>query len=276
MTWCAVDVRSPEDTRGAVASWMVERTGQAVEERDDGTLVGFAATERDAGELVRALDARFGPGVRGTARVLPEVDWSERWRDGLAPRSIGPLIVAPSWTAAGLDPATTVIIDPESAFGTGEHGSTRAALALLGRHLRPGGLVIDLGSGSGILAIAAVKLGAARAVGIEIDPEAEPVALANAERNGVTGRVRFLTGDAAPLAPLVGPAGLVVANILRSANVSLLTVVRESLVPDGLAVFSGMERPERELFLPELERAGFEAFDELVDESWWAVAARRR
>ncbi|HEY9519588.1 MAG TPA: 50S ribosomal protein L11 methyltransferase, partial [Gemmatimonadales bacterium] len=160
MSWCAVDVRSPGDSRDAVASWLVGRTGQAVEERDDGTLVGFSETEAAAEQLLGELHARFGAGVDGRARALPQVDWSARWRDGLAPRAIGRLVVTPSWLASAASPESRIIIDPESAFGTGEHGSTRSALALLERHLQPGDRVLDLGSGSGILAIAAARLGA--------------------------------------------------------------------------------------------------------------------
>lgn len=276
MSWCAVDVRSPGDSREAVASWLVGHTGQAVEEREDGTLVGFSESELTAGRLLRELHAVFGSGVAGRARPLPDIDWSARWKDGLGPRIIGRLTVTPSWTAQGLPESPTVIIDPESAFGTGEHGSTRAALTLLDRHLRSGDRVIDLGSGSGILAIAAVKLGASQATGIEVDDEADPIASANARRNGVEGRVRFITGDAAVLAPLLGPVELVVSNILRSVNIALLPAIHASLGPGGLAIFAGMELPERALFLPALSDAGFEPADEVVDESWWGVVGRRR
>ena len=90
-----------------------------------------------------------------------------------------------------------VVLDPETAFGSGEHGSTRAALALLERQLRPGDRVLDLGSGSGILAIAAVKLGAARAIGIEIDAEANVVAVRNASGTGARTGSSFSTATPA-------------------------------------------------------------------------------
>ncbi len=276
MSWCAVDVRSPGDSRDAVSSWLVGQTGQAVEEREDGTLVGFSENEVAALELVKGLHATFGRGVEGRTRPLPEIDWSARWKDGLGPRTIGRLTVTPSWTADAAPDSPTVVIDPESAFGTGEHGSTRAALALLERHLRPGDRVIDLGSGSGILAIAAVKLGASQATGVEVDDEVDPIATANAVKNGVDDRVRFVTGDAAALAPLLGPVEIVISNILRSVNITLLPVIHSSLRPGGLAIFAGMEVPERELFLPALCDVGFDVLDEVVDDAWWGVAGRRR
>ncbi len=101
--------------------------------------------------------------------------------------------------------------------------------------------MLDLGSGSGILAIAAVKLGAARAIGIENDAEANSVAVRNAARNGVEDAVEFLDGDAGDLAPLLGPADLLLSNILRMANTALLPAIVAALRPGGIAIFSGME-----------------------------------
>jgi ribosomal protein L11 methyltransferase len=135
--------------------------------------------------------------------------------------------------------------------------------------------VLDLGSGSGILAIAAVKLGASRAIGIETDSEANEVAARNAGRNGVESRIEFLEGDAGDLAPLAGPADLLLSNILRTVNTALLSSIVAALRPGGIAIFSGMEETESALFLPSLAGAGLELLDEAVDTGWWAVAARR-
>jgi len=134
--------------------------------------------------------------------------------------------------------------------------------------------VLDLGSGSGILALAAVKRGAARAVGIEVDPEAIVVADRNAQRNDAADRVAFVEGDAALLAPLLGPADLILSNILRSDNAALLDPMRKSLTPSGMAIFSGMEEYESALFLPTLEGHGWDAVDAVTDDGWWAVTAQ--
>jgi ribosomal protein L11 methyltransferase len=275
MTWWAIDVRPDPTMREWVGTWLVTRTGQAVEEREDGTLVTFAQDERAADELIAALAAAGKAPLETSRRPLEPVDWTTRWRDGLGPRTFGRLTVVPSWLDQPAGGGPTVVLDPESAFGSGEHGSTRAALRLLERHLRPGDRVLDLGSGSGILAIAAAKLGAAGAFGIENDPESTPVARRNAERNGVTGVVDFLDGDAADLAPLLGPADLLLSNILRTVNTALLPAIITALRPGGLAVFSGMETAEAATFRDVLSAAGLPERDAVEDAGWWAVAALR-
>ncbi len=274
MTWWAVDVRIAPERRESVGAWLVARTGHAVEERDDGTLVGFAEDEAAAERLTAAVEIEAGGPVEVSRRRLDSVDWSSRWRDGLAPRQIGRLTIAPSWILHE-DDGPSVVVDPETAFGSGEHGSTRSALALLERHLRAGDRVLDLGSGSGILAIAAAVLGASRVTGVELDSDANRVAARNAERNGAADRVRFVEGDAAHLAPLLGPCELVVSNILRSVNVRLLPPITAALAPEGVAIFAGMESAEAEIFRAVLGGGGFVVVDEVLDAGWWAVAARR-
>jgi ribosomal protein L11 methyltransferase len=276
MTWWAIDVRPAADRREQVGAWLVTKTGHAVEEREDGTLVTFAPDEESAEALMTEL-SRAEPGAPAPSRrPLESVDWALRWRDGLGPRTFGRLTVTPSWVD-GANPTEplTVVLDPETAFGSGEHGSTRAALTLLERHLRAGDRVLDLGSGSGILAIAAAKLGAAGAVGIEHDADANPVARRNAERNAVTHLVEFIDGDAGNMAPLLGPADLLLSNILRTVNTRLLPSIRAALRPDGLAIFSGMEEAEAPEFLTSLTSGGLAVRDEVIDAGWWAVAARR-
>ena len=276
MTWWAIDLRPSPEQLNWMSAWLVSHTGLAVEERPDGSLVAFAADEPTADALLTALRQASDEPLAAERRPLEEVDWAVRWRDGLGARRFGRLTVVPSWIpeASRADPFT-VVLDPETAFGSGEHGSTRAALTLLERLLRRGDRVLDLGSGSGILAIAAVKLGAARAIGIETDPEANLVAARNAERNQVSRQIELLEGDAGDLAPLVGPADLILSNILRSVDLGLLPAIWAALAPAGIVIFSGMETAEAEIFGPALEATGFRTIAATTDEGWWAVAARR-
>jgi ribosomal protein L11 methyltransferase len=275
MSWWAIDVWTAPERRDGMSTWLVTRTGHAVEERDDGALVTFAPDESAAESLVAELGREVDATARTGRRQLDTIDWSLEWRQGLGSRCFGRLTVVPSWLPeAATSDSATVVLDPESAFGSGEHGSTRAALLLLEQLIQPGHLVLDLGSGSGILAIASVKLGASRAIGIEIDAEANRVAARNAARNEVSDRVELLEGDAAILAPLLGPADLIVSNILRTANTALLPAITRALAPDGVTIFSGMEHSEASEFRQALERAGFGVVRETVDAGWWGVAAK--
>lgn len=269
--WWALDILVPQSQRSALAAWLVSHTGMAVEEKDDGTIITFASSDESRSNLGRDIGAQF-PGAVIATRSINPTDWAISWRRGLGPRGIGRLTLVPSWIPyAPADHEAVVVIDPETAFGSGEHGSTRTALTLLERHLRPGDRMLDLGSGSGILAIAAARLGAGSAVGIEIDIDALPIAMQNAERNQVGEVTRFVEGDAADLAPLLGPADLICSNILRTVNQKLLPSINRSLRAGGKAIFAGMETPEASLFCPELEAAGFAVVDEVVDADWWAV-----
>jgi ribosomal protein L11 methyltransferase len=273
-TWwrISVDCR-PEDT-DAVAAALVAATGQGVEEPAEGRLLTVETSEERAKQVVGELVATF-PALEGIVTPLDPVDWSTKWREGIITRRFGRLVVTPSWLPVTPEGREVVVtLDPESAFGSGEHGSTRAAMTLLERHLKPGDRVLDFGSGSGILAIAAAKLGAVTAIGIEVDDESHPIAEANAEKNGVSDRVTFLVGDAGELGVLAGPAEVLCSNILRTVNTLLLPSIQKALVPGGIAIFAGMEDMEEELVRPVLERAGFTIVDDVHDAGWWGVAAR--
>lgn len=273
--WWQVSVVTTDDKVDQVAAAIVAATGQGVEEPTPGQLTTVLDSAESARELIAELGRAFD-GLEGMVTEVEPVNWAERWRDGIQTRRFGRLVVTPSWLPVEPQASEVVVtIDPETAFGSGEHGSTRAAMALLERLVTPGCRVLDFGSGSGILAIAAVLLGASAAVGIEVDEEANPIAEANARRNGVDNRVTFLTGDAGQLHQLFGPVDLVCSNILRTVNTLLLPAIRDALLPEGIAIFSGMEEPERDLFTPVLAEAGWLVIDEARDAGWWSVAARR-
>ena len=194
-------------------------------------LVAWFAAEEDAAAARDALGA-------GDVAPVPEQDWSETWKAGLRAFTVGDVFVRPSWIEVAAPAGTTeVVLDPGMAFGTGTHPTTSLCLAALGAALRsrPGARVLDVGTGSGLLAIAAARLGAARVVATDNDPVALSVAAENAERNGVA----LELSDAVPSA-LAGEFDVVLANILANTLVELAPGIAARLARGGTLFLSGI------------------------------------
>ncbi len=188
-------------------------------------------TSRDEAE--RAAGA---VGREGVVEEVREEDWGEAWKKDLSPFAVGRVFIRPSWIEAAPPPGTVeVVLDPGMAFGTGTHPTTALCLAALDRLLAatPGAHVLDVGTGSGLLAIAAVKLGAGRAVGTDTDPVALRVARENARRNGV---VLELARPGA----VRGRFHLVVANILANTLAALAPEIAARLEEGGALLLSGI------------------------------------
>ena len=160
------------------------------------------------------------------------------------------------------------------AFGTGEHATTRGVLRLMPSIVRPGDRVADLGAGSAVLAIGAAHLGAWRVAAIEMDADAIGNAEENVRANGVQDRVVVIEGDAEMLLPHVAPVRVVLANIISSVLIPLLPVVKSALTTDGVAIFSGILREERDGFISVLAGQGWTVEQEDIEDAWWTVAAR--
>jgi len=198
-------------------------------------LPGAAAPDAVLAEAALAMGA-LPPAVRAL-REVEDQDWVRTTQAQFEPIPIGNrLVITPSWheaAVAGGD-RIAIVLDPGLAFGTGSHPTTRLCLQWLERHLVPGESVIDYGCGSGVLAIAAARLGASTVIGIDIDPQALQAARDNAARNRVAIGIQ---GTGEPLPP---PADVVVANIL-SSPLKLLAPLLASLVkPGGRLVLSGV------------------------------------
>jgi ribosomal protein L11 methyltransferase len=270
--WLAVRV-TPGSHRDAVIAALFSVGAQGIQELGD-QLVTLLADEGKADEVTCAVLAA-SPDARVETEPTPRVDWTERWKSALHAHEIGPLTVAPPWLATDLDAEKAVIIDPGMAFGTGEHATSRGVIRLLETLLRAGDRVADLGAGSAILSIAAVKLGAAHAFAIELDPDAIGNAEENVTRNNVTGRVTVLEGDARVLLPLVAPVDLILANIISSVLLDLLPSIAAALAPGGRAVLSGILREERGEMLSALSANGWRVEREDLEDIWWSVAVTR-
>jgi ribosomal protein L11 methyltransferase len=175
-------IEAPPEEWDRLVGELHEAGTTGVEERPDGSpaLVAWFGEGVDHAAIRRLDDPALGVHVREPERVAGE-DWGRRWREGLEPRRIGPLRIRPSWSEPGGGPE--LVLDPGRAFGSGEHATTRLALGLLLDAVRPGDAVLDVGTGSGILALGALRVGAARAVGVDPDPAACAAARENARRN---------------------------------------------------------------------------------------------
>jgi ribosomal protein L11 methyltransferase len=272
VSWLAVRV-SAGDARDAALAALFEMGSLGVHEAGD-ELVTHFPEETDAASIVAAVLAA-APAARVSASLIPTVDWSEEWKKGVGAHELGALAIVPPWLADGRDPARTIVIEPEMAFGTGEHQTTRGVVRLLPALVRAGDRVADLGAGSAVLAIAAAKLGAARVTAIELDHDAIANANENVVRNGVSDVVTVLEGDAALLLPFVAPVRVVLANIISSVLIELLPGISDALTDDGEAILSGILLEERDVMVDVLRAGGWRIVDEDVEGAWWSVRIAR-
>jgi ribosomal protein L11 methyltransferase len=280
--WLVVTVRldAPE-LLPLAAEALIELGGGAVVEEGDAVYT-FLLPPDDLDAAVRAaadrVRGRLPAGVACDVswRWQQDEDWAAQWKRGLTPRRVTErLVVKPSWTAWEAAPGQVVLdVDPQMAFGTGEHGTTRGCLRLLDASLREGDRVLDVGSGSAILAIAAARLGAAEVVAVEYDPDANLNARENLDANGVAGRVRIVEAmaDEALLAEL-GRFDLILANILSGVIRPLLPSFHRTLAgsADGRLIVSGILLTESAEVVRDAGAAGFSVARVDEEEEWWSA-----
>ena len=220
-------------------------------------------------QVLRRACAASGVTIRAHEPGIPDSDWVARSRNEFGPIRVSPrLWIVPSWCTPPEADAVNLMLDPGLAFGTGGHATTRLCLRWLESRIAGGETVLDYGCGSGILAIAALKLGASRAVGIDIDSDAVAAARANARRNGVGGE--FLECGS----PLTLTADLVVANILANPLKVLAPILAERCRRGGHIALSGIIADQAE----EVERcyAPWIAFTPPEEEEGWVCLSGTR
>ena len=262
-------VRVRRDQAELVLAELLELAPGGVEERDDGEVVEYAVYGAP-GELpeLPAVQAAAGDALVEVATTEVADDWDERWRAFHSPVELGTLCVRPPWEPAR-EGTIDVVIDPGQAFGTGGHATTRLCLELL-LELEPGGELVDVGCGSGVLAIAAARLGWAPVLGIDHDREAVRATLENAAANGVevdACRHDLNRDGPAPAAPTV------LANLLRPL---LLRVAADGFVggaPEAL-VASGLLANEGDEVAAAFARRGLREADRRRDGDWIALLLR--
>lgn len=258
-----------------LAEGLIELGGRSVEEVGD-TYVSFFPPPTDPRAFVevarRTLEERSGlTDLKLAWSWRPHEDWTELWKRGLGPRRITPrLVVTPSWCDPGTTPVDVVlVIDPGTGFGTAEHGTTRSCLRLLDAVVAPGDRILDAGCGSGILAIAAAKLGATDVLAVDHDPQACEPARENVVGNDVADAVTVsLDVVSEELLARLGPFHGIVANIRTGVLVPLLASFRASLHDRGWLILSGILNEEWPALARDAARARLTMVAEEVDGEW--------
>jgi ribosomal protein L11 methyltransferase len=240
----------------------------------------LASAERAAAGADAQLDRLRAFGLRPIGslrtRVVHEADWAEAWKAHFPVLRIGRrIVIRPSWLEYRRAPGDVVLaLDPGMAFGTGLHPTTRLCLLALESVADRGALggrrVLDVGCGSGILSIAAVRLGAAEVLGVDVDPIAIEATIANARRNRLARRVRAREGSL--------PTGearfeIVLANLIASVLVTLAPELAAELAPQGTLVASGIFRDREAEVVGALDAAGLKTTNRWAEDDWVALAA---
>lgn len=238
--------------------------------------------ESDEAGLARLRDTVAELGLTVEAKPLPETDWAESWKDSYPPQEVGKnLVVLPYWLAEEKTEKKKIILDPGLTFGTGAHPSTQMVMEAMEQRVQPGWHCLDLGSGSGILSITALRLGAQSAVGVDIDPKAEDIARENAAYNGF-GSPAFaaLTGNVTEDKALMHRLSqdrydLLLVNIVADVIIGLSSILPDFMGKHTLLICSGILDSRLGDVTAALEKAGLTVTEIRAKEEWRCVLAKR-
>lgn len=229
-------------------------------------------------EAVIHMAKEDGEGVLGRLEIETTVVDDGQWKDSYKEHFktidlTDNIIVKPSWEPVPENNTKKALeLDPGMAFGTGDHATTSMCAVLMDEAGCEGKKVLDIGTGSGILAIAADLLGASDILGVDIDPSAVEVAIENAEANGCGDNVRFIEGDLTK--GIDFRADIVVANLMAEMVVMLISSVRKHLLPEGVFISSGILVEKKDMVIEALDKAGFETVKVMEKGEWCAILAR--
>ena len=285
MTWRAARIRCEPGCEDAVGALLFASGFSGLQEeteQDSAVLTAYCRSDASDGDPVTRLrkllanaarETGIPPGTIETVGDVPDEDWERTWRAGLGPVEIGRrIVVRPSWTPYdNRESRIEIVIDPRMAFGTGGHETTRLCLELLEESQPAGARVLDAGCGSGILSIAAAKLGAVRVQGFDNDNDSVANARDNIAENGVADRITITLADLATIRP--GPADLVFANMISGVLEPNLGRFPSFMAPGGTVVFSGLLVAEEKQFRSALAVEGFTVRDVRCMGEWIAVTA---
>ena len=240
--------------------------------------------DTDAAGLSRVRAYALDAGLAITEAPLAETNWEESWKESYPPQEVGEnLVVLPYWLAEDYDGVRkTVILDPGLTFGTGAHPSTQMVMQAMERTVKPGDNCLDLGSGSGILSITALRLGAASAVGVDIDPKAEDIARENAGYNGFADPVfTALTGNVTEDRALMERLSskrwdVVLVNIVADVIIGLAPILPGFLSDNTTLICSGILDTRLQDVVSALENAGIRITQVREKEDWRCVTGVRK
>jgi ribosomal protein L11 methyltransferase len=276
--WLVLTVQASSDAqKDVLTEGLLALGGSAVQEQ--GTeLISYLSPPDDVDALLVSARATLGAGV--SWRWQDDEDWSETWKRGLQPRRVGRhFVVAPTWTMPEKRAGDRLIsIDPEMAFGTGEHATTRGALRFLEQCVQPGQQILDVGTGSAILAIGAALCGAKRVLGVEYDEDAIINARDNIVRNKVDAVVELETArvdDAYLRGHGQAAYDIIAANVLSSVLTPLLPAFYRSAKPGGHLILGGILETEADDMIDAAVAAGFTLRAEDLEEEWWGGLLQR-
>ena len=272
MDWTKITVTISQEASDAVANCLFEMDAAGVELKENAakvSLIAYYPSDDRIGARIQKLrdflaelptwNIQPAPATIDLKHVKSE-KWAEAWKAAFPPQRVGKRIyITPTWHDTPQNETDIVIqLDPGMAFGTGYHPTTRLSLELLEPTVEPHHEVADIGTGSGILTIAAIKLGAKQVDAIELDPTAIPVAAANFQTNDVIPYVRLSEGDG--LKEVARKYHIIIANILTKAILPIIPDCTTRLHPVGTVIFSGILETELEQVQSVLEAHRFECF----------------
>lgn len=225
---------------------------------------------------VRLVLADLAPAIGDiplSVRRIPGQDWNEAWARSVRPLRIGRLVIRPSWEPVVLGAKDVeIVLDPKQAFGTGHHATTRMMLEWLQKEIHGGEVVLDVGTGSAILAMAGVKLGAASAIGVEIDSVAVDCAKEYIDQNGLKDRINIACGTLADLPPERGKrADLVLANLDRQTILDLAGDLVNSASEGSRIMVSGILVEQEQEIVERFSSLGMLCSERCEDEGWVAI-----
>lgn len=246
----------------------------------DAQLKAYIPAADWSGTLRERLEARLqADGYSDVLAVqnIGDRNWNTEWEDSLSPVRVGPFLLCPTDHDVPDEhaDATVLRIDPQQSFGTGHHASTRLTLRLLIDAVSADDTFVDVGTGTGVLAIAACRLGVHSILGVDIDSGAVTNALNNVAQNGVADRVTIREGSIEAI-PSDTEADVLAANIKLDTILDLLSALRTRLAPDGDLLLSGLLTSQRGRMLDGLSEHDFTSIQEKTEDGWWAVRCQPR